>query len=317
VDSLESKPRIGIVPDHSFPGLSEVANEGAEKLIENAGGIPVFLEYYDENNKPGRPDPSMDIKDIQGLVLIGNSKDIDPADYGGTINKQLSIWLSEDDPSSFVRASGPVRAEYENKMLRMALERKIPIFTTCAGTQRLNVFLGGSLYQHVPALIEDSNAHGHEPDKRKPKDTTVKVRVLDSNSGLAKILKNLSRKAEESGDFDPADPLSIKTNCMHHQSIYGIGNGLRIAAYAAHDLGNAETVRIVEAVEPVPGGNLGGQFILGVQWHPEIIPDSDISKAMAEAFVTAAKEYLIGRQAPGFSEKARKGKGPDAHELTA
>ncbi len=70
---------------------------------------------------------------------------------------------------------------------------------------------------------------------------------------------------------------SVKVNSLHHQGIEKIAPGLRpIAAAPDH---------LVEAVE-LPGHPFG----MGVQWHPEAMPDSPHMQALFRAFVEAAQK---------------------------
>jgi putative glutamine amidotransferase len=70
---------------------------------------------------------------------------------------------------------------------------------------------------------------------------------------------------------------SVRVNSLHHQGIENVAARLRPIA-AAPD-------RLVEAVE-LPGHPFG----LGVQWHPEAMPDSPQMQALFRAFVEAARK---------------------------
>ena len=122
-----------------------------------------------------------------------------------------------------------------------------PIFGICRGIQLINVALGGTLYQHI---------EGHnQPEARR--EYTRSVSVVPGTR-LDRII---------GADRTPA-------NSFHHQAVKKAAPGLTVSAFAAD--GTAEAVE-----GPEERG-----FLLGVQWHPEIICDRDAgAKAMFDAFV--------------------------------
>ena len=114
-----------------------------------------------------------------------------------------------------------------------AAPASLPVLAICRGMQVLNVARGGTLVQHVP---------GHADRER----MYQVVHDVDVVAG--------SRLAAVSG----AQRLGVNT--LHHQSVDGLGAGLRITARAADGT--------VEAVEDDDGAPL-----LAVQWHPELLQD--------------------------------------------
>ena len=70
-------------------------------------------------------------------------------------------------------------------------------------------------------------------------------------------------------------------NSHHHQAIESVGNDLVPVAWAADG--------VVEAVENVKGD----QFILGVQWRPEIGWQNDpLSRAIFDHFIGVSRERM-------------------------
>jgi putative glutamine amidotransferase len=68
----------------------------------------------------------------------------------------------------------------------------------------------------------------------------------------------------------------IRVNSSHHQAIRQVGEGLRATAWAKDG--------VIESVEDVRDG----RFVIGVQWHPEVLSDhDDISREIFELFVHA------------------------------
>lgn len=47
---------------------------------------------------------------------------------------------------------------------------------------------------------------------------------------------------------------------------------------------------MIEAVEPAPNGNNAKRFLLGVQWHPERMPNDERQRRLFSALVEAARK---------------------------
>ncbi|MBC8328923.1 MAG: gamma-glutamyl-gamma-aminobutyrate hydrolase family protein [Planctomycetes bacterium] len=75
----------------------------------------------------------------------------------------------------------------------------------------------------------------------------------------------------------------VEVASFHHQALDGPGDGLRVTASAPDG--------VVEAVE-IPDH----PFALGVQWHPERLPDSAATKALFSGFAAAAESYRRDRR---------------------
>ena len=130
----------------------------------------------------------------------------------------------------------PERDGFEFALLRAALDAGTPVLAVCRGMQVLNVELGGTLVQHLPERV---GTEAHQPAPGVFGATTV---TLAEGSRAARILGS-----------------DTKVQCYHHQAIDRLGAGLVPVGWAPDGT--------VEAVE------LPGQFVVGVQWHPE--QDSD------------------------------------------
>jgi len=124
------------------------------------------------------------------------------------------------------------RDAWEFALLDAALRRHLPVLGICRGPQVINVALGGTLHQHLPDVVGHS---GH--------------RVADAvfAHSTAHIVEG-TRLARLLGE-------SVSTRCYHHQAIDRLGEGL---------VASATIDGVIEAIEKV-----GGDFVVGVQWHPE------------------------------------------------
>jgi putative glutamine amidotransferase len=150
-------------------------------------------------------------------------------------------WRYGEEPEPLLGTVDPLRDAVEVRLVRWALEDHKPVLGICRGLQLINVALGGSLYQDIGAHIGDTVVHN---DSYAHEDWAYMAHELQ--------IKPESRLAAMLG----ATRLAI--NSLHHQSVKVIAAGLQPVAWAPDG--------VVEALE---GTN--GQFIVGVQCHPEAL----------------------------------------------
>ena len=144
----------------------------------------------------------------------------------------------------------------ESLLTPMILEGGKPLLAICRGIQALNVFCGGSLYQDIHAQGVTEKPHSL-PD-------TPEAHAVScvENTLAAEILGTA--------------PISV--NSLHHQAIKNVAPGLRAAAYSEDGL--------VEAVD-MPGR----KFVLGVQWHPEMLAaKNSLQQQLFHRFISATIE---------------------------
>ncbi len=148
------------------------------------------------------------------------------------------------------------REEFDFALIEEALALDLPVLAICLGFQVLNVYRGGGLCQDLLAENPDSNTLHAK-----------KFRVDDLSHPLKVVPDTLLARIVEAEE--------IEVNTGHHQAISGVGKGL-IACGIAPD-------GVVEAIE-----DPSRDFVLGIQWHPEEMPDDPRQKAIFSAFVNAA-----------------------------
>ncbi len=155
----------------------------------------------------------------------------------------------------------PGRDKLELELARLAVRENKPALGICRGVQLLNTAMGGTLHQDI---YSGSSAklmlkHWQEaPDWYPVHDVTI-----SRGSMLHKIFGTDS----------------LPVNSYHHQAVNVPADGLIVTAKASDD--------VVEALECAKG-----QFIVGVQWHPETMwRNVSIHLKLFEAFVEAAAEH--------------------------
>lgn len=155
----------------------------------------------------------------------------------------------------------PERDRFELGVLDHARREGLPVLGICRGAQLLNVHAGGSLLGDLRALrVHTSNRGTLLPRK------SVEVH---EPSQLARMLGR-SR---------------LRVNSLHHQAVDRCGEGLRVVA---RDLDG-----IVQGIE----GD-GDVLRIGVQWHPEYLPQRAEQRRLFEGFVGACAR---SRSETGFT----------------
>ncbi|HET6681465.1 MAG TPA: gamma-glutamyl-gamma-aminobutyrate hydrolase family protein [Gemmatimonadaceae bacterium] len=138
------------------------------------------------------------------------------------------------------------RDRVELQLVRWAIDDRKPVLGLCRGLQVINVALGGTLYQDVEAQLPGAIRHDYFPNFGFARDHLAhEVELVDGTR--LRALVGLER---------------IAVNSMHHQGVRELASTLVASAVAPDGL--------VEAAESV-----NGQFLLGVQWHPEVFEFSD------------------------------------------
>jgi putative glutamine amidotransferase len=153
----------------------------------------------------------------------------------------------------------PRRDETDMLMLSMAEERSLPVLAICYGIQSLNVYRGGTLIQDVQTEVKGCLKH-MQGDLFWRRSHSINI---TEDSLLSKL----------------AGSTHTAVNSHHHQAIDIVGRDLEPIAWAADG--------VIEAVI----NTRPGQFILGVQWHPEVGWQNDpLSQTIFEYFISAARE---------------------------
>ena len=150
----------------------------------------------------------------------------------------------------------PERDAFEIAMCRAAIERDLPVLGICRGMQLLNVVLGGTLIQHLP------DAYGHGDHRRS-------LGSFDNADHDVRI-------AEGTLGHRATGELVHKTYSHHHQGVDVLGEGLVATGWSVLD----ELVEVIELPDR--------QFVLGVQWHPEVDGTSPVVGALVAAAARVA-----------------------------
>lgn len=152
-------------------------------------------------------------------------------------------------------AERAARDEFELACFEHAREHGLPVLGICRGAQLINVALGGRLFRDLTGFYEESAA----------------IRSILPRKSVA--IEPQTRLHAIIGDE------RCRVNALHRQAIDAarLGTGLRVAA--------RETSGVVQAIESVDTR----AFLLGVQWHPEYLPQHAAHRRLFAALVAAAR----------------------------
>ena len=255
----EDKPVIGITGPDKGGFFAWVFTKYAFRLT----GAKVY------RLTPSRPEPPYP---LDGLV-IGGGADINPERYGQNIplvppstdevsNGKFSALLRRgfarighrlrrEVGVGYIQVE-PERDKMEFSLLDDAMKRDIPILGICRGAQMIHVYFGGTLYLDIRGFkFETPHIRSVLPKKRV---------IIEPGSKLAEVMQTTT----------------CYINSLHKQAVDKLGNNLSVAAKDQNG--------IVQAVE-----HISHPFLIGVQWHPEYIPQRANHRHIFKAFAEAVR----------------------------
>lgn len=163
--------------------------------------------------------------------IISGGTDINPKLYGQKNNTKNVNYIFDDE-----------RDNMEQKIINFALKKDKGLLGICRGMQIINVTLGGNLFQEVSEVFDD---------------------FLPNNSIISKIIGRRLVKIEKNSFLREIllGKETYQVNSIHHQAVNKLGKNLIICAKEENGL--------IQAFEK--NNKFGGSFLLGLQWHPELM----------------------------------------------
>ncbi len=161
----------------------------------------------------------------------------------------------------------PARDQLELGLLAGAEAAGLPVLGICRGAQLLAVHDGGTLHQDLASFYVE-----------RPKRWTVFPAhpvELSAGSHLAAILGTTR----------------CWVNSLHRQAVDDVGARLVVAA--------VDEAGVVQAVE-----HPDRRFWIGVQWHPEYLPQVEEQRRLLAALVAAAQPALAAGSAPAIDRSS-------------
>lgn len=249
-----SRPRVGI-PWRASDDEDKARIGG---LTGKLGKTEDYLKAVEKAGGEGivitlkdKEEQSRLIPTLDAFVLPGSQADVEPGQYG-SVNLGLSA------------PADPLREEADRVILKHAFAERKPVLAICYGFQMLNVYNDGSLIQDIQTELKGT---GKEIERHRKKDVPATAddpwhRVtLEPDSRLVML----------------ASGHEARVNSSHHQAIDKLGRDLKVTARA--------TDGIIEGIEWTGDSN----WVVGVQWHPERMPDDPFAQRLFQQFVAAAR----------------------------
>jgi len=170
----------------------------------------------------------------------------------------------DETRTSALGRTDPDRDRTEIMFARWAMDDRKPILAVCRGAQLLTVAAGGKLYQDLASEYPGAIRHDYFPKAgvHTRQDLVHPVDVV-ADTRLSRLLGSNT----------------VLVNSMHHQGIKQLAPTLVANAFAPDGL--------IEGVESIEN-----DFVLGVQWHPEDLVDSEPKmQSLFDAFIEAAAAW--------------------------
>jgi putative glutamine amidotransferase len=246
--SAADKPRIGI----PWRTLKEQQQQKRDKLDYYFRAVAKAGGEPREVRLDREPEALQ--KDLQGLdafILPGSPADVDPARYGAAKHPKTNELDENRDLTDFA-------------ILDHALKTSKPVLAICYGCQLLNVYRQGTLIQDIPA------ERGERPNPKPHGTTDLQAGAQQGDQWHCASLAEGSELAKLAGGTQ------AQINSSHHQAIDHPGDGLKVTAQSEDG--------IIEGVEL----NSPGNWVIGVQWHPERMVGDTFADRLFADFVAAA-----------------------------
>ncbi|MDP6559076.1 MAG: gamma-glutamyl-gamma-aminobutyrate hydrolase family protein [Candidatus Binatia bacterium] len=162
-----------------------------------------------------------------------------------------------EEPQEGLRDIKEERTEFELEVISLALDRDLPLMGVCGGEQAINVALGGTLYQDIALQVPDALEHLQSTVE---KEAGHRIQVHNGTL-LSKIL----------------ECRSLEVNTTHHQAVKQVGRKLIVNAVSEDG--------VIEGIE-----STNHSFVLGVQWHPELLMDGNARQQQIYLSLIAAAQ---------------------------
>jgi putative glutamine amidotransferase len=209
-------------------GISSTMGDGAStsapltyvNSVIRAGGVPVIIPVTDDKELL-----SVILGKVDGLIMTGG-EDIDPLKWFG------------EEPRPALGEIAPKRDAFDIALIRLAVEKGLPVLGICRGEQLMNVAFGGTLYQDIPSQLP---GYSVKHNQKAPGSYGTHSIWIEKGSVL-NIVTGLD---------------SVAVNSFHHQAVKDIAPGFRVTAWSKDG--------VVEAIEKE-----GAPKVFGVQFHPEV-----------------------------------------------
>jgi putative glutamine amidotransferase len=249
------RPVVGVIGSEHLVEKRFAAQRVGERnltaVAEVAGALPLIFA-----GDPAMTDIDALLETVDGVLLTGARANVHPAHFG-----------IEEHPS--YEPYDKRRDALALELVKVCVERGVPLLGVCRGFQEINVAFGGSLHPEIRELPGRLNHRMPRlpTGEIHPDQDVVYGERHDVRLVRGGVFANLLGREE------------IRVNSLHGQGILELGT--RIVVEGVAEDGTIEAIRVADA----PG------FALGVQWHAEYDAQRNaVNRALFQAFGAAVSE---------------------------
>ncbi len=186
--------------------------------VAKVGGAVAFLPKITSEEEAEKA-----LAGVDGISVTGGG-DTDPKYFGQEAIAAAEIVSADRDLSDYL-------------LMKVALEKDMPMLCICRGMQFLNILNGGTVYQDIPTQRPSDTPH-RDPEKKAFAHHEITV---EPDNIIADLL---------------GGPGTYEVNSWHHQALDKLGEDIKPVAYAPDG--------VVEAIVQE-----GKSYAIGLQFHPE------------------------------------------------
>lgn len=253
------KPVVGVIANpYRIENRFDVQSAGERNLraiADIAGALPLVFPSLPEVTDIGSL-----LGVVDGILLTGARANVHPTHFGV-------------DPHPAHEPYDLSRDAVALPLIRVCVERGIPILGICRGFQEMNVAFGGTLHPEIRELPGRMN-------HRMPRLPTGEIHPDPDVVFADRHEVRLVRGGVFASLFGRE---TIRVNSLHGQGILRPAERVVIEGVAEDD--TIEAIRMADA----PG------FALGVQWHAEYDPQTNtVNQALFAAFGAALQQSVAG-----------------------
>jgi len=253
------RPVVGVIASEHFAenrfAAQRVGERNLRAVADVAGALPIMFAGAPEITDIGA---LLDV--VDGVLLTGGRANVHPTRFGAEPDARYEPYDLRRDALAL-------------ELVKVCVERGVPLFGICRGLQEMGVAFGSTLHPEIRDLPGRVNhrmprlANGEpHPDHEVIFGDRHDVRLVPGGA-FAKLFGRDT----------------IRVNSLHGQGI--LEPGERVVVEGVANDGTIEAIRIAEA----PG------FALGVQWHAEYDPQTNqVNRALFAAFGEAVKGQRRG-----------------------
>lgn len=162
-----------------------------------------------------------------------------------------------EEPHPLLGETAKKRDDHELRLIQIASKECIPILGICRGLQLINVAFGGTLYQDLSLYSSFPHSLIDNIDASCHRVDLIPETILHRIFGKDHII----------------------ANSFHHQAVKDLAPGFHVSAKAEDN--------VIEGIVKAESS-----WILGVQWHPEVMINAQPEmRKLFETFIAEAKRY--------------------------